>query len=169
MTGTRLLNPGLVWTTMRDTVVGLDTKDRLLTYVDRTSGECLIGLVLGYSAARIAKKTVQLTKTNQAMLGTITYDRGTEFADYGSIQRQTNAAVYFADAYSSWQRGSNENLNGLVRQYYPKRSDFKHLTQKQVNKVQTKLNNRPRKRYNYRTPVEQRAYLLNLQIVALRD
>jgi IS30 family transposase len=79
------------------------------------------------------------------------------------------AAVYFADAYSSWQRGSNENLNGLIRQYYPKRSDFKQLTQKQVNKVQTKLNNRPRKRYNYRTPVEQRAYLLNLQIVAVRD
>ena len=152
-----------------DTVVGLDKKDRLLTYADRTSGECLIGLVLGFTAAKITRKTLRLTQTNQATLGTITYDRGTEFADYESIQKQADSMVYFVDAYSSYQRGSNENLNGLIRQYYPKRSDFKHLTQKQVNKVQTKLNNRPRKRYNYRTPVEQRAYILNLQIVALRD
>lgn len=152
-----------------DTVVGLDKKDRLLTYVDRTSGECLIGLMLSFTAKKVAAKTKRLATTNQAALGTITYDRGTEFADYETIARQAKAAVYFADAYSSWQRGSNENLNGLIRQYYPKRSDFKQLTQKQVNKVQAKLNNRPRKRYNYRTPVEQRAYLLNLQIVALRD
>ncbi|MGK2896070.1 MAG: IS30 family transposase [Candidatus Saccharimonadales bacterium] len=112
---------------------------------------------------------MQQAQTNQAVLGTITYDRGTEFADYETIQKQTDATVYFADVYSSYQRGSNENLNGLIRQYYPKRSDLKRLTQKQVNEVQTKLNNRPRKRYNYRTPVEQRAYLLNLQIVALQD
>ncbi len=151
-----------------DTVVGLDKKDRLLTYVDRTSGECLIGLVLGFDARKIARKTLQLATANGAALGTVTYDRGTEFADYETIIRQAKAAVYFADAYSSYQRGSNENLNGLIRQYYPKRSDFKGLTQVQVTKVQTKLNNRPRKRYNYRTPVEQRAYLLNLQIVALR-
>jgi len=152
-----------------DTVVGLDKKDRLLTYVDRSSGECLIGLVLGFNANKIAVKTKRLLDTNEAEAGTITYDRGIEFAEYEAIARQTNTAVYFADAYSSYQRGSNENLNGLIRQYYPKRSDFKHLTQKQVNKVQTKLNNRPRKRYNYRTPVEQRAYLVNLQNVALRD
>lgn len=144
-----------------DTVVGLDTKDRLLTYVDRSSGECLVGLVLGFNAKKIVTKTTRLLKTNAASMSTITYDRGTEFADYEAIARQTNSKVYFADAYSSYQRGSNENLNGLVRQYYPKRSDFKHLTQQQVNKVQTKLNNRPRKRYNYRTPAEQRAYLLN--------
>jgi IS30 family transposase len=152
-----------------DTVVGLDTKDRLLTYVDRSSGECLIGLVLGFNARKIAAKTLQLTQTNQAKLGTITYDRGIEFADYETIQQQTESTVYFADAYHSWQRGSNENLNGLIRQYYPKRSSFKNLTQRQVDTVQAKLNNRPRKRYNYRTPVEQRAYLVNLQNVALRD
>jgi len=152
-----------------DTIVGLNTKDRLLTYVDRSSGECLIGLVLSFNAAKIAAKTWRLAQTNQSKLGSITYDRGIEFAEYESIQRQTDSKIYFADAYSSYQRGSNENLNGLIRQYYPKRSDFKYLTQKQVTIVQNKLNNRPRKRYNYRTPVEQRAYLLNLQIVALRD
>jgi len=140
-----------------------------MTYVDRSSGECLIGLVLSFNAAKIAAKTWRLAQTNQSKLGSITYDRGIEFAEYESIQRQTDSKIYFADAYSSYQRGSNENLNGLIRQYYPKRSDFKYLTQKQVTIVQNKLNNRPRKRYNYRTPVEQRAYLLNLQIVALRD
>ena len=151
-----------------DTVVGLDTKDRLLTYVDRASGECLIGLVLSFNAIKIASKTSNLVTTNNAVMGTITYDRGIEFAEYEAIARQTNSSVYFADAYSSWQRGTNENLNGLVRQYFPKRSDFKKLTQKQAAEVQDKLNNRPRKRYNYRTPVEQRAYLLNLDKVALR-
>lgn len=151
-----------------DTVVGLDTKDRLLTYVDRTSGECLIGLVLGFNALKIAAKTLQLTDVNQTVMGTITYDRGIEFAEYEAIQRQTEASIYFADVYSSWQRGTNENLNGLVRQYFPKRSDFKKLTQEQVSEVQDKLNRRPRKRYNYRTPSEQRNYLVNLASVALR-
>jgi IS30 family transposase len=151
-----------------DTVVGLDTKDRLLTYVDRTSGECLIGLVLGFNAVKIANKTSRLAKTSGSVMGTITYDRGIEFAEYEAIAKQTNSNIYFADAYSSWQRGTNENLNGLLRQYFPKRSDFKDLTQKQVTEVQDKLNNRPRKRYNYRTPIEQRAYLKSSARVALR-
>lgn len=151
-----------------DTVVGLDTKDRLLTYVDRTSGECLIGLVLGFNAIKIANETSRLAKTNGSVMGTITYDRGIEFAEYEAIAKQTSSNVYFADAYSSWQRGTNENLNGLLRQYFPKRSNFKNLTQKQVTVVQDKLNNRPRKRYNYRTPVEQRAYLKSSAKVALR-
>ena len=151
-----------------DTVVGLDKKDRLLTYVDRTSGECLIGLVLGFNAVKIANKTSNLLEVNDAVMGTITYDRGIEFAEYEAIARQTSSKIYFADAYSSYQRGTNENLNGLLRQYFPKRCDFKDLTQKQVTEIQDKLNNRPRKRYNYRTPIEQRAYLLSLKKVALR-
>lgn len=151
-----------------DTVVGLDKKDRLLTYVDRTSGECLIGLVLGFNANKIVSKTSNLIKTNNVVMGTITYDRGIEFAEYETIARQNDSNIYFADAYSSYQRGTNENLNGLIRQYFPKRFDFKKLTQRQVTEIQDKLNNRPRKRYNYRTPVEQRAYLLNLEKVALR-
>jgi transposase, IS30 family len=152
-----------------DTIVGSDTKDRLLTYVDRASGVCLLGLVLGFSATKITAETVRLARTDDSPVHTITYDRGIEFSDYESIQAKTQAKVYFADAYSSYQRGSNENLNGLIRQYYPKRHDFKLLTQDDVTKIQSKLNNRPRKRYNYRTPVEQQNYLLNLQIVAVRD
>jgi IS30 family transposase len=82
------------------------------------------------------------------------------------------ANVYFATAYHSWERGPNENLNGLVRQYFPKRTDFKTITSYQVKTVETKLNTRPRKRYNYRSPIRQRQYLRRRELlgcVALRD
>lgn len=152
-----------------DTVVGLDKKDRLLTHVDRASGECHIGLILSYNANKVARTTIEMVKKASGKIHTITYDRGTEFADYETIQNATGATVYFADAYSSYQRGTNENLNGLIRQYYPKRYDFKQISHKQVRQLEEKLNNRPRKRYNYRTPLEQRAYLITQSVVALRD
>ena len=142
-----------------DTIVGLDNKDRIATHVDRASGECNLGLVLGYDAGRIATLTTQTVKRSPVTTYTITYDRGNEFAEYESLANQTKAKVYFADAYASWQRGTNENLNGLVRQYFPKRSDFKTITPRQVKLVERKLNTRPRKRYNYRTPIQQRQYL----------
>jgi len=144
-----------------DTVVGLDTKDRLLTHVDRASGECSLGIVLGYNARKIADQTIRTLKHHQPT-HTITYDRGTEFAEYERLQNRINTKVYFADPYSSYQRGSNENLNGLLRQYYPKRTSFKDITPRKLKVVERKLNNRPRKRYNYRTPIEQREYLLGL-------
>lgn len=155
-----------------DTVVGLDTKDRIATHVDRASGECRLGLVLGYDARKIADHTVRVVTGNPVPIRTITYDRGSEFADYERVAAATGARIYFADAYSSHQRGTNENTNGLVRQYYPKRSDFKAITPRLLKAVETKLNNRPRKRYNYRTPIQQRQYLVrraSLGNVAVRD
>lgn len=143
-----------------DTIVGLDKKDRIATHVDRTSGECQLGLVLNYNAKKVAGLTKRSVKRHPTPTHTITYDRGNEFTEYEWLQKQVGASIYFADAYSNWQRGSNENLNGLVRQYFPKRSDFKIVTLLQVKRVETKLNNRPRKRYNYRTPIQQRQYLL---------
>ena len=142
-----------------DTVVGLDTKDRIATHVDRACGECRLGLVLGYDARKIADHTVRVLAKSSVPVRTITYDRGSEFADYERVGKKTGASIYFADAYSSYQRGTDENLNGLVRQYYPKRSDFKATTPRQLKIVEHKLNNRPRKRYNYRTPIEQRKWL----------
>lgn len=141
-----------------DTVVGLDKKDRLLTHVDRACGMCDINLILNFNAQKIARITI--AKLTKAL--TITYDRGVEFASYDMIKTRTKAEVFFADAYSSYQRGSNENLNGLVRQYFPKRYDFKLITKRQVERVERKLNNRPRKRYDYCTPLEQEAYLASL-------
>jgi IS30 family transposase len=157
-----------------DTVVGLDHKDRILTHVERACGECRLGLVLGYDAHKIADRTVRTLAEALVPVRTITYDRGSEFADWERVQHATDAriyvavsqsttalavGIYFADAYSSWQRGTDENLNGLVRQYYPKRSDFKGITPRQQQRTERKLNTRPRKRYNYRTPIQQREFL----------
>lgn len=143
-----------------DTIVGLDTRDRIVTHVDRACGECNLDLVLQYNAVKLTDRTSYSITQNAAPTHTITYDRGNEFADYERLAKRTGADIYFADAYHSWERGSNENLNGLVRQYFPKRSDFNTITPRQVAVVERKLNNRPRKRYNYRTPIEQRQYLL---------
>lgn len=155
-----------------DTIVGLDQKDRIATHVDRSSGECNLGLILGYDASKIATLTSRTIKCSPVVTHTITYDRGNEFAEYERLASQTKASIYFADAYASWQRGSNENLNGLARQYFPKRRDFKTITPRQVKIVERKLNTRPRKRYNYRTPIQQRQYLQakdKLADVAIRD
>ena len=83
---------------------------------------------------------------------TITADNGKEFAGHESIAQQLNAAVYFAHPYSSWERGLNENTNGLIRQYFTKGSSFQHITESQVEAVMQKLNHRPRKTLNYKTP-----------------
>ena len=83
---------------------------------------------------------------------TITADNGKEFAGHESISEKLNAAVYFAHAYCSWERGLNENTNGLIRQYFTKGSSFENITEEQVEKVMNKLNHRPRKTLGYKTP-----------------
>ena len=84
----------------------------------------------------------------------MTYDNGVEMAKHKDFTRQTGIKVYFADPYASWQRGTNENTNGLIRRYFPKGTDFNKVTAKQLKYVQDKLNNRPRKIINYKTPNE---------------
>ena len=83
-----------------------------------------------------------------------TFDNGPEFAAYAKLTEWLKLAVYFAAPYCAWQRGSNENFNGLVRQFYPKGTDFKKVTRKDVKRIERLLNNRPRKRLGYRTPNE---------------
>ncbi len=84
----------------------------------------------------------------------ITADNGTEFHGYKAVEKATQTPFYFADPYHSWQRGSNENINGLIRQYLPKGQSMQGLTQVECNRIAHQLNNRPRKRYGYRTPAE---------------
>ncbi len=96
---------------------------------------------------------------------TITSDNGREFAHHQRIAQQLGADFYFAHPYSSWERGVNENTNGLVRQYFPKKSDFSKITDKQINKVVERLNNRPRKTLGYKTPNE---VFFNQRTVALQ-
>ena len=97
---------------------------------------------------------VPLKKLPKQKRFSITYDNGTEFSAHEIIERKTKAVVYFANAYHSWERGTNENTNGLIRQFFPKRSSFATVTKEDVEKVEKLLNRRPRKRLNYLTPYE---------------
>ncbi|RCS56455.1 IS30 family transposase, partial [Parvibium lacunae] len=88
------------------------------------------------------------------MRETLTLDNGTEFARFKEIERRTGLRIYFADPYAAWQRGTNENTNGLLRRYFPKGSDFSHITKKTLALVVKKLNHRPRKCLDFQTPHE---------------
>lgn len=145
-----------------DTIFGKDTKDRILTHVDRATGLASLSLVLGYDSSRIHQQTVtDIRRMFGGLTQTITYDNGSEFAAWKKTEETLGLEVYFADAYKSSQRGRNENFNGLVRDYFPKGTDFKLLTQHEVREVETILNNRSRKRYNWESPLNQRALVLS--------
>ena len=85
---------------------------------------------------------------------TITYDNGREFSDHEHMARELTADIYFAHPYSSWERGTNENTNGLIRQFFPKRMSLLQVNRKALQSTMDKLNHRPRKSLNYRTPHE---------------
>ena len=105
--------------------------------------------------AEIVKNaTIELLENWKPFLYTMTSDNGKEFAKHKDIASELEIDYYFANPYCSWERGANENLNGLVRQYFPKGSDFSIITNEQVEQVVNKLNNRPRKRHGFKTPDE---------------
>jgi IS30 family transposase len=103
-------------------------------------------------AEGVATTTVSLLKAYQDKVFTITADNGKEFAGHEAIAKALGATVYFAHPYSSWERGVNENTNGLIRQYFPKSSSFDDITEQDIDTVVYLLNNRPRKTLNYQTP-----------------
>lgn len=138
-----------------DTVLGKERTKRILTMVDRTSGKLLAKKLETGTAAEVRVKTKQLfQKIPRSKKLTITFDNGSEFADHELIERDNKLDVYFAYPYHSWERGTNENTNGLLRQFFPKGSSFATITQKQLDRVVKLINNRPRKRHGYRTPEE---------------
>jgi IS30 family transposase len=92
--------------------------------------------------------------SNERSRLSITLDNGTEFHDYKSVEQQLGVKFYFATPYHSWERGTNENTNGLIRQYLPKGISMEGLTQLQCNAIAKKLNNRPRKRHGYKSPAQ---------------
>ena len=95
-----------------------------------------------------------MIKRDEGTFQTITADNGTEFHHYQRIEARTTALFYFARPYHSWERGTNENANGLIRQYLPKGTSMAALSQSQCNAIARKLNTRPRKRHGFRTPLE---------------
>jgi len=137
-----------------DLVIGGNHKGALLTINDRATGMLKMKYIESKEAKVIETSTVALLEEWMPFIHTITSDNGKEFANHKEIAEQLNIDFFFAKPYHSWERGANENLNGLVRQYFPKKSNFEIIEQNQVKKVEKKLNNRPRKRYNYLTPDE---------------
>lgn len=138
-----------------DTIIGAERKKRILTYVERKTGYLVADFLPVVSAEIVAQKTIEkFRKFPKQKRHSITYDNGTEFSAHEIIERKTKATVYFANAYHSWERGTNENTNGLIRQFFPKRSSFATVTEEDVERVAKLLNRRPRKRLNYLTPFE---------------
>jgi len=137
-----------------DLIIGENHKSALLTINDRATGMLKMAHLNSKEAKEIEQKTVELLEPWSPFIHTITSDNGKEFANHKEIAENLNIDFYFADPYHSWQRGANENLNGLVRQYFPKNTSFENITQIQIDTVVSKLNNRPRKRYDFDTPIQ---------------
>jgi IS30 family transposase len=137
-----------------DTVAGAGGKDCVVTLVERKTGMVLVGKLADRTAEGLSRRVVSLMSSSGARFETVTADNGTEFHDYKRIEGRTGVTFYFARPYHSWERGSNENANGLIRQYLPKGQSMAGLTQQQCNAIARKLNTRPRKRLGFRTPLE---------------
>jgi transposase, IS30 family len=137
-----------------DTVIGKNHQGALVTLVDRKSKLTLIGKVSRYTAEAVEQMIISLMELLPGRNYTLTVDNGKEFASHESIAETLQIKVYFADPYSAWQRGLNENTNGLIRQYVPKGSDVRMLTDRQINHIMDRLNNRPRKSLGFLTPNE---------------
>ncbi|ELY1980268.1 IS30 family transposase, partial [Flavobacterium psychrophilum] len=132
-----------------DLVIGKDHKGALLTINDRATGMLQMKKIESKDSEIVKNATIELLENWKPFLQTITSDNGKEFAKHEAIAKSLEIDYYFANPYCSWERGANENLNGLVRQYFPKGSDFSLITQEQVTIVVEKLNNRPRKRHQF--------------------
>jgi IS30 family transposase len=137
-----------------DTVMGKGTDHCIVTLVERATGYLLIGKLAARSMEEAARRTVELVRRHPTKFQTITADNGTEFHSYQEVEVATGVRFYFATPHHAWERGTNENTNGLIRQYLPKRTSMAHLTQRDCNAIANKLNTRPRKRYHYQTPGE---------------
>jgi IS30 family transposase len=137
-----------------DTVVGKGAKDCVTTLVERRTGYAMIGKLQDRTKIETSGRAKMLMRRAPGRFKSITADNGTEFHDYKSVEAATGVKFYFATPYHSWERGINENLNGLLRQYLPKRTSQAGITQRDCDRIAKKLNTRPRKRLGYRTPEE---------------
>ncbi|MBX3134568.1 IS30 family transposase [Pseudogemmatithrix spongiicola] len=138
-----------------DTVMGSTTDTAcILTLVERKSGFIAIGQLDSRQAPETNARLRQLIEAQPRPVRTLTLDNGTEFHSYEKLEAVVDAKCYFATPHHSWERGSNENANGLIRQYLPKRRSMKGLTQRDCQRIADKLNRRPRKRLGFKTPAE---------------
>lgn len=137
-----------------DTIIGKNHKGAIVTINDRATGLLKMKKLEGKNAEILADKTIEILTPYKEVLHTITADNGKEFAAHQRIACQLNIDFYFAHPYHSWERGSNENLNGLIRQYIPKKSNFDDFSDEYIQWVEDELNKRPRKRLDFYSPDE---------------
>lgn len=137
-----------------DTLIGCHHRGVLVSLVERKSGYTLLAALPRRTAQAFREATVKLLRPLKTRVHTLTLDNGTEGAQHELIAKSLTTRVYFAHPYASWERGTNENTNGLIRQYFPKRRDLSTVTQQELNHAMHRLNHRPRARLGFKTPFE---------------
>ena len=146
-----------------DTVIGKGHKGVLVTLVDRRTRETKIQALPNRKAVNVTQACINKLRYEHPL--SITFDNGKEFSDHATIARALNTEIYFAKPYRSWERGTNENTNGLIRQFLPKSARLDTVTDEEVQAIEDNLNNRPRKILGFLTPIEVKS---GNQVVALR-
>lgn len=138
-----------------DTIIGKGRRSALLTLVERKSGYTRLGKLNSLkSPTTMSVAQRRLETLPKSLRRSLTFDNGKEFSEHRRLTERLGIAVYFAQPYRSWQRGTNENTNGLIRQFFPKGTDFRRISHHEVARAEQLLNERPRKRLDYRTPAE---------------
>ena len=138
-----------------DTIVGKGNHGAIVTLIERSTNMLFMRkLANGKNAKELARTVIHLLSPFKKHIKSITTDNGTEFACHERISKSLGVNIYFADPYSSWQKGGIENANGLIRQYVPKSETFEHVSHQQITKYSKKINMRPRKKLEFRTPYE---------------
>lgn len=138
-----------------DTIVGKGNHGAIVTLIERSSSMLFMRkLPKGKSAKELALSVIRMLAPFKQYVKSITTDNGTEFACHEMISKALDVPIYFADPYSSWQKGAIENANGLIRQYIPKGQVFEHVSHQQIAKISHKINTRPRKKLNFKNPLE---------------
>ena len=135
-----------------DTVMGKDMRHCVLTLVERKTGYAILKKLISRSKVEVTRAATRALRQHSRNFRTLTLDNGTEFHDYAILEQRFPVKVYFATPYHSWERGSNENFNGLLRQYLPKGVCMRNVTQAQCAHIADDLNHRPRKRHDFDTP-----------------
>ena len=149
-----------------DTVIGANHKGAVVTMVERKSGYGVIAKVTSKTSELVSSAIVDKLKPMAVRVKTLTFDNGKEFAAHAHIDAQLQSTTYFARPFASWERGSNENFNGLLRQYIPKKRSMSTVSDEEIKMIQNRLNNRPRKRLGFKTPAE--VFHQSLKRVVLR-
>ena len=150
-----------------DTIIGKGHRHAIVSLTERKSRITLLKKVERKTAQAVADAVIELMKSLPVRTHTITADNGQEFADHERIAKELNTDVYFAHPYSSWERATNENMNGLVRQYFPKKCNFTSITETEIKFVMERLNNRPKKCLGFKSPNQ--VFFNHSPAVALRS